>query len=518
LLGQVDNATTQLGPLIDGYSIFFDSYVQDDWKVKPGLTLNFGIRWDVDLPLREGEDRGNGFDFNRINPVSGTPGVITFLGTAGYPYHTFYDTPWHRFSPRFGFAWQVIPKTVIRGGAGFFSQAPYLGVQNGLSTGFTTNGSFASPDGGITNSFILQNGFPDYPLGGNRATLTDAYGAVPPGQEPNTSVNFVPRKQKFGYTQNFNLSIQRELGWNTVVEVAGQGVIGRNLWIFQQYNEVPPNLWGITGPNFSRRPFPQFQNVQNARADDKGTTDYFGAYVRLDKRFSRDFSVIANYNYGRSLGFIGGSIWLPNLSRGPNLYDIANGLGNAVPYQTAGISWVYELPWGPGKPYLNTGAVAKILGGWNVGGLLSFQGGIPYNISSGIDSLNGNSPLGGRANVIGDPNAGPQSHDHWFNTAAFADPAFGTIGNYCCGKLLGPADTRLDLSVRKNTNIRENLRLVIAGEFFNFTNTLQFGPPDGNMNSPTYGRTLGPAGLGAGIVVAPHFAARIVQIGARLEF
>ena len=72
--------------------------------------------------------------------------------------------------------------------------------------------------------------------------------------------------------------------------------------------------------------------------------------------------------------------------------------------------------------------------------------------------------------------------------------------------------------MRKVTNIRENLRATIAGEFFNFTNTLQFGPPDGNMNSPTFGRTLGPAGLGAGIVVAPHFASRIVQIGLRLDF
>ena len=126
--------------------------------------------------------------------------------------------------------------------------------------------------------------------------------------------------------------------------------------------------------------------------------------------------------------------------------------------------------------------------------------------------------MGGRANLIGDPNAGIKSHDHWFNTAAFATPAFGTIGQYCCNRLLGPADPRLDLSIRKSTNVRENLRLIIAGEFFNFTNTLQFGPPDGNMRSPTFGRTLGPAGLGAGIVRAPQLSSRIVQLGARIEF
>ena len=420
LLGQVDSAQTTLGPLLDQFSTFFDAYIQDDWKVKPGLTLNFGVRWDVDLPLREAQNRGSGFDFYRINPVSGTPGVITFLGSAGYPYNTFYDTAWHRFSPRFGFAWQAFPKTVIRGGAGTFSQAPYLGAQNGLTTGFTTNAAFASPDGGISPSFILQNGFPDYPLGGNRSVLTDAFGAVPVGQSPNTSVNFVPRHQKFGYTQNVNVSIERELPWQMVFEVAGMGVLGRNLWISQGYNEVPPNLWGLPGANNARRPFPQFQNVNNARADDKGTTNYWGGYVRLDKRFSSGLSVIANYNYGRSVGFIGGSLYYPQLSRGPNLYDIANGLGNAVPYQTATISWVYELPWGPGKSYLNSGAAAKILGGWNIGGFLSLEGGIPYGITSGVDSLNGNSPLGNRVNLIGDPHTGAQTHDHWFNTSAFA--------------------------------------------------------------------------------------------------
>jgi hypothetical protein len=146
------------------------------------------------------------------------------------------------------------------------------------------------------------------------------------------------------------------------------------------------------------------------------------------------------------------------------------------------------------------------------------HGGVPFEIGSGADSLNGNSPLGGRVNLVGDPKLDNPTPDRWFNTQAFADPSFGTIGQFCCGKLLGPANRRLDVTIRKTTVIKENWRFVLAGEFFNFTNTPQFGPPDGNMRSPNFGRTLGPAGLGAGIVVAPHMGARIVQIGARIEF
>ena len=518
LLGLVNDANTTLGPLLDYRSWYYAVYFQDDWKVRPGLTINLGLRWDIDAPLREAQYRGNSFDFFEINPVSGTPGVPRFHNTPSYPYKTFYDTDWHRFSPRFGFAWQPLSKTVVRGGYGLYSQSGFLGLQTPMNLGYTTNGSFSTPDGGLTPAFRLQDGFPDYPLGGDPLRLNSSFGAVPVGQAPSTNVNYSTRDWKYGYTQNFNLSVQHELPGNMVLEVAAQGVLGRNLAISRDRNEVPPNLWGLPGPNFARRPFPQYGSVTHIRQSQEGTTNYYGGYVRLDKRFSHGLTLIANYNYGRTIGFTGGSIYFPGLTRGPTQYDLANGLGGAVPYQTATVGWAYDLPWGPGTPHLNTGVVGKILGGWNIAGLLALHGGIPYEISSGADSLNGNSPLGGRVNLIGDAKLDNPTPDRWFNTQAFADPAFGTIGNYCCGLLLGPANRRLDLTIRKTTVIKENWRFVLAGEFFNFTNTPQFGPPDGNLRSPNFGRTLGPAGLGAGIVVAPHMGARIVQIGARIEF
>lgn len=517
LLGLVNNANTSLGPLISGSNRYYAMYIQDDWKVRPGLTFNFGLRWDIDAPLYEKENQGNSFDFLQINPVSGTPGVAKFLDTPGYPYKSYFDTSWNRFAPRFGFAWQVQTRTVVRGGYGIFNQSPYLGAHHGISLGYTTSASFTSPDGGISPAFILQNGFPDYPLGGDKSKLNDSFGSVPVGQIPSTSPSFVSRRWKFGTTQNFNLSVQHEMPWNMLFEVAGQGVLGRNQSINRNWNEVSPQLWGRTGANNARRPYPQFGNVTQLRSQE-GTTDYFGTYVRLDKRFSHGLTLIANYSYGRTIGFTGGSVYFPRLSRGPTQYDLANGLGRAVPYQLSTVGWAYDLPWGPGKPRLNSGVAAKILGGWNFGGLLALHGGIPFEISSGADSLNANSPLGGRVNLVGNPKLDNPTPDRWFNTQAFADPTFGTVGNFCCGKLLGPANRRLDVSISKTTMLKENLRFVLAGEFFNFTNTPQFGPPDGNMRSPNFGRTLGPAGLGAGIVVAPHMGARIVQIGARIEF
>src|SRR5207302_11109825 len=142
----------------------------------------------------------------------------------------YYNIDWHRFAPRIGFAWQALPGTVIRGGYGIFNINPNLGANTRApGIGFTTVGAFNSPDGGVTPAFVLANGFPNYPLGGDPALLNPSFGAVPVGTPPTTSPTFVNPHWKFGYVQNWNLSIQRQLPFNMLVEVAAQGSLGRNL-------------------------------------------------------------------------------------------------------------------------------------------------------------------------------------------------------------------------------------------------------------------------------------------------
>lgn len=516
LLGQVDSAQTTLGPALIWHNYYYGLYVQDDFKVNSKLTLNIGLRWDIDAPVYEDQNRGNGFDFGQINPVSGTPGVVTFLNTPLHPQAGFYNTDFKRFAPRFGFAWQVVPQTVIRGGYGIYNINPVLGAnRRAPSLGFTTNATFNSPNGGNSPAFLLQNGFPNYPLGQDPTLLNSSFGAVPVGALPTTSPTFVNPAWAFGYVQNFNISVERQLPFNMLVEVAGQGSLGRRLSVDNlNWNEVPPQFWGLPGPNNALRPFPQFNNVVQTK-DPIGTVNYYDGYVRLDKRFSQGLTVIANYSFGKSLGFLGGSIYYPRLSYGPTVFDEANG-ATAIPYQQALISWSYDLPWGPGRPFLKTGLASRILGGWSIGGVASLLGGVPFYVNSGHDSLNGNSPLGNRANLVGTPGVSNQTPDNWFNTAAFAVPAPGQIGNFG-GTLLGPADHRLDLSLRKMTSITEKVKFTLVGEFFNFTNTPQFGPPDATLTDPTFGRTTGPGG-GLGANTLGPYGGRQVQLGARVDF
>jgi hypothetical protein len=516
LLGQVNSASTTLGPLLIWHNWYYAAFLQDDWKLTPSLTLNFGLRWDIDGPVYETEFRGNTFDFYETNPVSGTPGVVKFLNRPNYPAKGFYNTDLKRFAPRIGFAWRAMPRTVIRGGYGLYNTNPTLGAnRRAPSLGFTTSGSFGSPDGGISPAFVLQNGFPDYPLGGDLTKLNEGFGAVRPGQTPSTSPTFVNPDWRFGYAQNFNLSIQRELPFNMVFEIAGQGSLGRRIAINgRNWNEINPSLWGISGSNFARRPFPQYGNVSEVKQA-AGVTNYYNGYLRLEKQFSHGLVLISNYSFGKQTGFMGGSIYYPQLSRGVVFYNEANG-ATAVPFHTGLISWAYDLPFGPGKARLAHGVGAKVFGGWSIGGLVTFNGGVPFGISSGADSLNGNSPLNGRVNIVGDPDLSDRTPDRWFNTAAFRAPAFGTIGNFL-GPLIGPATRRMDLSLRKTTEIGERWRFVLAGEAFNFTNTPQFGPPVSNLLDPRFGRSINEGG-GLGANTTGPYGARIIQIGARLEF
>ena len=516
LLGQVDVGSTELGPPLTWRNVYMAPWVEDDWKVMPKLTVNLGLRWDVDFPVTEEKDRGNAFDQNAINPVSGTPGIYEFLGVNGWPTN-FYNTDWKRFAPRIGFAYQLTDKTVVRGGYGIYGISPILGAnRRAPSDGFTTNASFSSPDSGVTPAFILGNGFPNYPVGGDPSTLNSSFGSVPVGSTPVASPTFVDRDWKFGYAENFNLSVQRELSSTMLVEIAGQGSLGRKLPYSQNLNEVDPSMWGLTGSNFARRPFPQFNNVSDIKTAE-GNTDYYAGYIRFNKRFASGLNLIANYNWGKSIGFVGGSRYYPQLSRQQAIYDTANG-ATGLPLKQASISWSYSLPFGRGRSHFNQGLAANLLGGWDVGGIFTAHSGVPFNIASGSDSLNANSPLGNRVDLVGNPVPSNQNPSHYLNASAFATPVFGTIGNYCCTKLYSPTNAMVNMNLSKDFIIREGYNLRFVAEVFNLFNSPQWGTPDTTLTDPGFGTITG-AGSGAGANVAnPQDGARVMQMGIRLDF
>ncbi len=188
LLGWTSSAGQNRPDLLEARTDYYGAYIQDDWKISKNLTLNLGMRWEMDTPRWERlENRQSGFDGTAINPVSRTPGIVTYAGRDG---RDKYAHPFDRnnFAPRIGFAWKPMARTVVRGGYGINYLGAYFGaVVNTLSQGFGANFSFTSPDGGLTPAFLFRSGLPT----GVREPIGPGWGAVPVGTAPRAAPDFI---------------------------------------------------------------------------------------------------------------------------------------------------------------------------------------------------------------------------------------------------------------------------------------------------------------------------------------
>ncbi len=274
-------------------------FVQDDWKVSQKLTLNLGVRWDIDTPRWAEDNKQNSFNTTAINPVCNCPGTITWSGLNGVGKYV-HNFDYKAIGPRIGFAYRAAEKWVVRGGAALLYIGQYdMATPTYAQTGFSATSSLSSPDGGLTPAFLLKNGLPPlvFPT---PSQLTPGFGAVPIGAAPTTSVDFfVPTGRKEGYLEQFNLNIQRELSHNLIAEVGYLGTLGHHLSSPQpfQINQVPSQLMG-PGNQQKNRPFPQFNNVTED-VPDIGNSNYHGVNFRLEKRFAHGLEFQANYTFSR---------------------------------------------------------------------------------------------------------------------------------------------------------------------------------------------------------------------------
>ncbi|MDQ6664300.1 MAG: hypothetical protein M3Z23_07890, partial [Acidobacteriota bacterium] len=295
-----ENQTQEL----DRSSWYLAAFAQDDWTVSSSLTLNIGLRWETDSPIVDANNRMNGFDAAQINPVSGTPGVVKFMGLNGFrstPYR--FDS--NNFGPRFGFAWKPFGAmhTVVRGGYGIFFSHPFdSGQPNTAALGFSVSAALNSPDNGITAPFYLRDGVPAQ---AKAPALNDSFGAVPVGANANTAVTYYETNRATGYSQQFNLGVQHELPGNAVVEATVLGNIGRKLPNGNlSQNQIPPQVLGPGHSSQKDRPYPQFSDVQ-ILAPTLGVSNYYAALARFQKRYSHGLNMGGSYTYSKFLANIG---------------------------------------------------------------------------------------------------------------------------------------------------------------------------------------------------------------------
>ncbi len=464
---------------------FLAGYIQEDWKIRRNFTLNLGLRWETDSPnVVKSAATGDTpylthWNGALINPVSGTPGIITYAGKDGP--NGLWQQHFKQFQPRVGIAWQITPKTVIRANGGLFFRNPMggeriSGVWELAAYGLPGYTSLAliSPDNGINHPFRLQDGFPAIvpePAG-------PGFGAVKVGQSPRLDVIHVGADDTpFGYDWATHFGVQRQLPGNSLIEAAYIGRYTRHFYNYLEQNQVRPQNFG-PGNAQIRRPFPQYGNVTLGIAR-TFTANFNALMIRAEKRYSNGLSFESSYVFDKQLSNF----------RPWNAYDTSPKIVFAPQHRW--VTWgTYDLPWGPGKAWLNSGLLSRVIGGWVLSSVITLQSGSFLDVMNFTDTTNGFLQGNQGVDAIGsNPNLskGERSMARFFNTSVFAFPKAYTLGNAGRSIIEGPGTIGFDASLNKAFKINERFTAEFKADFINALNHSNLGSPNTTLGSPTFG-------------------------------
>jgi hypothetical protein len=445
----------------------YNFFLNDSWRITPRFTLSAGLRYEYNSPPVDAEDRANIYD-------PATRSLIP-VGTNGIPRSGF-EADKNNFAPRVGFAWTLGDegRTVVRGGYGVYYDQSALAPGEALY--------FNSP-------YFDFNLF--FPLQGLPLTLDNPFPSFFPVPLPDSALA-IQRDLRTAYMQHWNLNVQQQLGASRVLEVAYVGSKGTKLLSARDINQ------GQLGPfGFVQRPVPQFDDINILES--RASSNYHSLQARFQQRLSFGLSVLSSYTYSKSIDDASNfftSAGDPNFPQDSFNTRAERGRSNFDVRHRLSVSYSYDLPFGKNKAYLsNDGWLSNLLGGWQTYGIVTLQTGNPFTVALPREFDNsgtGRSSLGfganDRPNLIGNPVLSNRTPERWFNTAAFAFPAFGTFGNAGRNILDGPGYQNINASLVKNTALSERFNLQLRAELFNLFNHPNFNLPDNFLASPTFGR------------------------------
>ena len=491
-----------------------NGYLQDDFKFTPNLTLNLGIRYDTYKPQVDKYDIFASFDpatgsvlipseevRGKVSPAF--PGAITILTAqqAGFPARSFLERDHNNIAPRFGFAYRPFAgdSIVIRGGYGIF----YDTFSSGITAQQITSGPFQVNEQ-FTNRIV--NGQPVQTLQRPFLELSPL-GTV--------SINATSKDIVNPYIQQWNLTLERDMGFDSSLRISYLGTKGTQLTYMRNLNQPVPST---TPFNNSRRPYPQYSALQFT--DNGGNSSYNALSVDFERRGGKGLYFQTNWTWAKNLGDTDDA---GNVERGPliqNTYCRACERGNFMwtPRHRLIANLIWDLPIGSGRRFLNqSGWLNQVLGGWEVTTTLIAQTGLFLTpMFTGLDPSNTNT-VGGRPDRIADGNfsSGQRSIESWFDASAFARPPansgrFGTAGN---GILVGPGRAVLDLGLYKRFRITERSWLRIQGSATNVLNHPAFDQPALNISDPG-----SVAKITASYTTSDFAGPREVMLGVRFEF
>lgn len=539
LLGEVTSGQLQIPPFYSFQSWTNGSFVQDDWKVTPRLTLNLGLRYDLASSPTERWDRHSNFDPFLTNPETRLPGVLQYSGVDAARH--FVDRDYNNFGPRFGFAFDPsgTGRSVIRGGYGVVYMFPSSGdtqADASNSLGFRGVTQFVPRSLGPFAAFRLSQG-PD----GLVAPVGAAGG---PSAARGQNAQYQDRNAPNPYLQQWNLTVQQALpaGWTVAASYAGnRGVklFGGNYNLNQldpanfsrglALQNLAPNpfagqiaIGALSGATVALSqlllPYPDYLNVTTF-ANHGSASSYHSMQLTLERRYNNGLSAVISYTSSK---LINDSFSTAGSSATPGEYRIGRlnrrqdrAIDEDDVSQRMVLGVVYELPFGPGKPWLSgaRGAAGHLVGGWQVNSITTAQTGTPLLVRGANNFTGINWP-----DVVRDPTLSGAGRDllRWFDTDAFRNPADFTIGNVprTLPNTRGPGLFDISFSAFKKFQLHERAKLEFRAEMFNAINHVNPDKPNTTFLPNRQGANTN-ANFGR-ILFSQE--ARTIQLGLRLTF
>jgi hypothetical protein len=533
-------------------------FLQDDWRITPRLTVNLGVRWDIETGFQERDNRWANFDPTVANPLSQYTGLVftggaQYLGTAGNPGRT-WPTSYSKVGPRVGFSYAYTPTTVVRGGYGIMYLPTSERGYGDSTLGFTQNTNMLTTVNGFTPVNNLDNPFPS-------GVLLPAGSAAGVAVSTGSSVTAYVYKNPVSYQQQWNMGIEQSMPKGVVFTLNYAGGHGVKLPISAHPNDLNPEYFGTPGdqtqvanlqaqvtnpfygsssvaagsalstPKVQRAQlvaaFPQYATntaMQNSSLTysyyDAGSASYNAMQAALLVNHANGLSGSVAYTWSKLLGNVSDlTNGFLNTTGNPAIQDYylihqyeRSTLASDVPQRIVG-NITYALPFGRGKMFGSNipGWANEFAGGWNLTTIISVQSGFPL----GLTQTGGQPFSGGRPSYVTGVNplttgsthhrlGGAGQTQNYFNAAAFRLSQSFELGDVprSAGSLRSPLTFQDDVSVVKNFGIFENISGEFRLEAFNVLNKVQFGFPGTIFGSSTFGVISTQANLPRNVQVA----------------
>lgn len=515
LLGYVNSWNAGVTPEYGARLKSPQMFIQDDWKVKPNLTVNLGLRYQINHGWNEVHNNIDSFDPTVMNPATNTLGAYWYASTHANGRTSLQSNVFNTFLPRLGFSWQARPDTVVRGGWGLYSYNWSLDTYgSGMGGPFGSSGSLSDNSNGITP--VTQLDGPGTVFG-TATALPFTTASTDPTRFNGQGVDYQQYHTPVPKIYQWTLSVQREMTTNYVAELSYVASHGYNLAFPTDLNQVPQSK--LSSNDSANRPYPVYQGISGST--NNAISNYNSLQASITKRMSNGFSFSFNYVWAHMLDDLDSSGWgsrageqpyqdasNPSLNYSNSNFDVRNAFKGYA---------VYELPFGRGKMFANNNALLDaVVGGWQLSGTVVLQTGNPFTVYSTQNTyaLAGSAFPNWNNGLSWKPQH--QTINNWYNASAFTQPANGTFGNVRRNSLYGPGLNYFNLSGGKTFTMPwENIQLQIRCDASNVFNHPSFANPNTNLGGSN---GVGTPYTNSAVINSTTEGGRNIQLGAHLSF